>query len=190
MIRKIFAVALLGATSFASAAHAATIAALVGDDTIAIVDTSALKVTRRVRRRTERLREFWASTCAVDGMLYARTALARVDHRSQERVWHRGNGNWIWRRHRPGDGRFQSVADRLRVMGADGTNLRINVDDGKVTKDGGLKFADGDMHKGEKPNVIAGSYTNPVKGAKETTPYNIDATIGALLRQRRQTMVF
>jgi hypothetical protein len=29
-------------------------------------------------------------------------------------------------------------------------NLRANVDDGKVTKDGDHKYADGDMHKGEK----------------------------------------
>ena len=36
------------------------------------------------------------------------------------------------------------------------------------------------MHKGEKPNVVAGAYTNSVKGAKETALYNIDGTIGAL----------
>ena len=45
---------------------------------------------------------------------------------------------------------FNPVADRLRVMGADGMNLRANVDDGKVTKDGDHKYAEGDMHKGEK----------------------------------------
>ena len=78
---------------------------------------------------------------------------------------------------------FNPVADRLRLMGSDGTNLRANVDDGMVTKDGGLKFADSDMHKGEKANVVAGAYTNAVKGAKETTLYDIDATIGALLKQ-------
>ena len=78
---------------------------------------------------------------------------------------------------------FNPVADRLRVMGADGTNLRVNVDDGKVTKDGEHKFADADMHKGEKPNIVAGAYTNSVKGAKETALYNIDATIGGLIKQ-------
>ncbi|MCJ8144639.1 DUF4394 domain-containing protein [Ancylobacter sp. A5.8] len=78
---------------------------------------------------------------------------------------------------------FNPVADRLRVIGSDGTNLRANVDDGKVTTDGTLKFADTDMHKGETPNIVAGSYTNSMKGAKETTLYNIDATIGALVKQ-------
>ena len=78
---------------------------------------------------------------------------------------------------------FNPVADRLRLIGSDGTNLRANVDDGSVTTDGALKFADSDMHKGETANVIAAAYTNSVKGSKETTLYNIDATIGGLLKQ-------
>src|ERR1700693_3741042 len=78
---------------------------------------------------------------------------------------------------------FNPVADRLRIIGSDGMNLRVNVDDGKVTVDGGLKFADTDMHKGEKPNIVAGAYINSVKGAKETALYDIDGTIGALFKQ-------
>jgi hypothetical protein len=62
-------------------------------------------------------------------------------------------------------------------------NLRANVDDGKVTKDGNHKYAESDMHKGEKPNIVAGAYTNSVKGAKETALFNIDATIGGLIKQ-------
>ena len=61
---------------------------------------------------------------------------------------------------------FNPAADRLRVMGSDGMNLRANVDDGKVTKDGDHKYAEADMHKGEKPNIVAGAYTNSVKGRK------------------------
>ena len=68
-------------------------------------------------------------------------------------------------------------------MGNDGTNLRVNVDDGKVTTDGSHKFAETDMHKGEKPNIVAGAYINSFKGAKETALYNIDATIGGLIKQ-------
>lgn len=62
-------------------------------------------------------------------------------------------------------------------------NLRANVDDGKVTKDGDHKYADADMHKGEKPNIIAGAYTNSIKGAKETALFNIDGTISGLIKQ-------
>ena len=39
------------------------------------------------------------------------------------------------------------------------------------------------MHKGEKPKVVAGAYTNSVKGTKETALYDIDGTIGALVKQ-------
>ena len=78
---------------------------------------------------------------------------------------------------------FNPVADRLRIMSNDGTNLRVNVDDGKVTVDGSHKFAEADMHKGEKPNIVAGAYTNSFKGAKETALYNIDGTIGGLIKQ-------
>ena len=42
---------------------------------------------------------------------------------------------------------FNPVADRLRVMSSDGTSLRVNVDDGKVTTDGSHKFADADANK-------------------------------------------
>jgi hypothetical protein len=42
---------------------------------------------------------------------------------------------------------FNPAADRLRIIGSDGTNLRANVDDGKVTKDGSLKYAEGDAAK-------------------------------------------
>ena len=63
---------------------------------------------------------------------------------------------------------FNPVADRLRVIGSDGTSLRVNVDDGKVIKDGSLKYADTDANKGKTPKIMAGAYTNSVKGTKET----------------------
>lgn len=77
---------------------------------------------------------------------------------------------------------FNPVPDRLRVMGSDGTSLRVNVDDGKAIVDGSHKFKDGDAAAGKTPQVIAGSYTNSMKGAKTTTLYNIDAS-GTLLTQ-------
>jgi hypothetical protein len=77
---------------------------------------------------------------------------------------------------------FNPVADRLRIIDSDGMNLRANVDDGKVTKDGQLKFAEADMHKGKMPKVVAGAYTNSMKGAKETTLYDIEAG-GVLVKQ-------
>ena len=78
---------------------------------------------------------------------------------------------------------FNPVADRLRVMGSDGTSLRVNVDDGKVTVDGSHKYKEGDANAGKTPKVVAGAYTNSWKGTKATTLYNIDAATGALVTQ-------
>ena len=54
---------------------------------------------------------------------------------------------------------FNPVADRLRVMGSDGTSLRVNVDDGKATVDGSHKYKDGDANAGKTPKVVAGAYS-------------------------------
>lgn len=78
---------------------------------------------------------------------------------------------------------FNPVADRLRVMGSDGTSLRVNVDDGKTIVDGSHKYKDGDPNAGKTPRVVAGAYTNAWKGTKATTLYNIDAATGALVSQ-------
>ena len=77
---------------------------------------------------------------------------------------------------------FNPVADRLRVITSDGTNLRVNVDDGKAVVDGALKFKDGDAMAGKTPNVVAGAYSNSYKGTKATALYDIDAS-GNLLSQ-------
>jgi hypothetical protein len=78
---------------------------------------------------------------------------------------------------------FNPVADRMRLMSSDGTSLRVNVDDGKVTVDGSHKYKDGDANAGKTPKVVAGAYTNSWKGTQATTLFNIDAATGALVTQ-------
>jgi hypothetical protein len=78
---------------------------------------------------------------------------------------------------------FNPVADRMRVMGSDGTSLRVNVEDGKATVDGSHKYKDGDANAGKTPRIVAGAYTNSVKGTQATTLFNIDAATGALVTQ-------
>ena len=78
---------------------------------------------------------------------------------------------------------FNPVADRMRLMGSDGTSLRVNVDDGKVTVDGSHKYKDGDASAGKTPRVVAGAYTNSWKGTQATTLFNIDAGTGSLVTQ-------
>lgn len=78
---------------------------------------------------------------------------------------------------------FNPVADRLRIVGSDGTNLRANVDDGSVTVDGKLAYDAADMHAGEAPNIVAVAYTNSIGKPEATAMYDIDATIVGLIQQ-------
>lgn len=80
---------------------------------------------------------------------------------------------------------FNPAADKLRFMGTDGTNLRVDTDSGKVTTDGSLAFEEGDMHKGEKPNIVAAAYSNSFGKPEKTAMYDVDATIGALIHQTK-----
>lgn len=74
---------------------------------------------------------------------------------------------------------FNPVADRLRIITADGLSLRVNVQDGKAIVDGRLHYTDA----GRAPRVTAVAYTNSVAGTKETTLYDIDLAAGTLVRQ-------
>ena len=167
------------------AAQAAEVAALSGDNTVSIVDTGKKAVTKTWKIEGIAGKVLGIDVRPADNMLYAVGAdggIYTVDLKT-------GKATMKSRLEKNVDAKtmvtvdFNPVADRLRLMSNDGTSLRVNVDDGKVTSDGAHKFAETDMHKGEKPNVIAGAYSNSVKGAKETALYDIDGTIGALLKQ-------
>lgn len=183
MTTKTLFAALLATAAFSGAAQAQTAVALIGENTLAMVDVAAKKVTGTVKVTGANL--LGIDVRPADGMLYGLasdgqiwtidaktgkpTAKSKLDMPLPANVMMTVD--------------FNPVADRLRVIGSNGANLRINVDDGKVTKDGDLKFAEADMHKGETPKIVAGAYTNSMKGAKETTLYDIDGTIGALVKQ-------
>ena len=78
---------------------------------------------------------------------------------------------------------FNPAADRLRVIGADGTSLRINVDTGATTVDKPLNYDPADANAAKKPMVAAGAYTNSAKGAKTTELFHVDGGTGALVIQ-------
>ena len=78
---------------------------------------------------------------------------------------------------------FNPVADRMRILTSNGTSLRVNVDDGKATVDGSLKYAETDPNKGKIPNIIAGGYSNSCPGVKETALYDVDMATNALMKQ-------
>jgi hypothetical protein len=78
---------------------------------------------------------------------------------------------------------FNPVADRLRIIGVDGTSLRANLEDGMVATDGSLKYSDADAQKGAAPRVSAAAYSNSMAGATSTVLYDIDGPIMNLTRQ-------
>lgn len=69
---------------------------------------------------------------------------------------------------------FNPVADRLRVMGVNGTNFRVNVETGAVARDGQLKYQAGTPWAETAPRVTAGAYTNSMQGAQATALYTLD----------------
>jgi len=75
---------------------------------------------------------------------------------------------------------FNPMADRLRLMGVNGTSYRINVETGAVTVDGTLKYQTGTPLAETTPRIVAGAYTNSVKGTEATQLFTIDAMLRQL----------
>jgi hypothetical protein len=172
------------AGAFAGAAQAQTVAALVGGDTLVHVDAKAKKVLKTVKIMGAGP-IVGIDVRPADGMLYGLASdgtIVTIDPASGKATM-KSKLETMLPAGTIATVDFNPVADRLRVIGSNGMNLRANVDDGKVTTDGALKYAEADMSKGQTPNVVAGAYTHSFKGTKSTTLYDIDGTIGALLKQ-------
>ncbi|MBD1896198.1 DUF4394 domain-containing protein [Coleofasciculus sp. FACHB-129] len=78
---------------------------------------------------------------------------------------------------------FNPVPDRLRLVGSNDQNLRINVDTGAVITDGTLNYASGDPNFGANPNITAAAYTNNFAGTTTTALYGIDFALDTLVQQ-------
>ena len=78
---------------------------------------------------------------------------------------------------------FNPVADRLRLVGDNDQDFRINVDTGEVTVDGDLAFAAGDVNEGANPTVTAAAYTNAIANPTATQLYDIDTDLDTLVLQ-------
>jgi hypothetical protein len=78
---------------------------------------------------------------------------------------------------------FNPQADRLRVMGSSGQNLRVNVDTGQAIVDGKLAYRPADRNAGKPMGVYAGAYINSYAGAKQTQLFDVDSLNGTYVSQ-------
>ncbi len=78
---------------------------------------------------------------------------------------------------------FNPVPDRLRLVGENNQNFRINVETGEVIVDGTLAFAADDPNGAVDPTISASGYTNSFAGTTSTQLYNIDTQLNTLLLQ-------
>ena len=180
----VLAGALVASSLIANAAQAGSIIGLVDGKTLVWVDPATKKVTGKA--------DIKGATSIVgidvrpsDGMLYAVSAdggIYTLDPKT-------GTATMKSKLSEPlkagvtvaAD--FNPVADRMRVITSDGANLRVNVDDGKATVDGVLKFKEGDLQAGKTPKVVAAAYTNSANPKPTATAlYDIDEA-GHLLSQ-------
>jgi hypothetical protein len=78
---------------------------------------------------------------------------------------------------------FNPQADRLRLVSAEGQNLRVNVDIGATAVDRPVAYAAGDPNAGKRPGITASAYTHSLPGAATTRLFNLDTAQDVLAVQ-------
>ncbi len=78
---------------------------------------------------------------------------------------------------------FTPQLDRLRLVSADGRNLRVNVVIGATAVDAPLAYAATDPHAGARPRITASGYGNNRPGVATTTLFEIDSGLDVLAVQ-------
>ena len=177
--------ALAAAILSPSLASAASIIGLVDGKKLVLIDPASRKVTGTVDVKGASAALIGIDVRPADGMLYGVTSdgnIVTIDPKSGAAT-QKSKLSETLKSGVTATVDFNPVADRMRIMGSDGTSHRVNVDDGKVTVDGSHKFKDGDANAGKTSKVTAGAYTNSFKGTTATGLYNIDETSGALVIQ-------
>jgi hypothetical protein len=78
---------------------------------------------------------------------------------------------------------FTPQLDRLRLVSADGRNVRVNVALGATAVDQPLAYAAGDPGVGVRPRITAAAYGNNRAGVATTTLFELDADRDVLVVQ-------
>lgn len=173
--------ALLGTVALLAAARAeaATLVALTGDNKLISIDSETRRASPAVTISGASGTVVGIDQRPQDGRLYGITttgqivtldpANGRATRVSQLNVPFQAAGHAIFD--------FNPVANRVRLMGMDGQNLRVNVETGEAVADGAVKNAPGTAGT---PRVVAGAYTNSMTGATATMLLTIDSSTNSL----------
>ena len=167
-----------------ASAQAATLVGLTADNKLVKIDTATLAASAPMAISGAD-KVIGIDVRPADGKLYGLTAagqLVVIDHMSGTAT----PGSMVSEKVALGPRPvvdFNPVADRLRVIGADGVSLRINVETGATIVDKPLNYDAADASAAKKPAVAAGAYTNSMKGAKGTELFHVDGGTGALVLQ-------
>jgi hypothetical protein len=183
-VSRICGASLLALTLGIASAQAATLIGLTADGRLVKIDTATLSASAPVAVSGSG-RILGIDVRPADGQLYGLTEagqLVTVDPASGKATPGAMLSTKVELGARPVVD-FNPVADRLRVIGADGASLRIDVATGATTVDKPLNYDTADANAGKKPAVAAGAYTNSAKGAKATELFHIDGATGALVLQ-------
>lgn len=169
----------------ATSAHATTAIGLIGDKTLAIMDSKTATVTGTVevkgvdtllgidlRPNTGQLIGVTADHTIVE--INPETGEAKKLSVMDKKLPIKAGQAVIVD--------FNPKADKMRFMTGT-TNHRVDVESGKVTVDGNLAYDKTDMHSGEAPAIAAAAYSNSFGKPEKTAMYDIDATIVALIQQ-------
>jgi hypothetical protein len=78
---------------------------------------------------------------------------------------------------------FNPQADRLRLVGRSGQDLRVHVGLGATASDAPVAYAAGDSNVGVRPEIVGGAYTRNVRDAPSTKLFEIDAARDVLVLQ-------
>lgn len=167
-----------------ASAHAETIIGLTADNGLVKIDTATMAASAPMAISGAD-KVIGIDMRPADGKLYGLTAggqLVVIDHVSGAATAGSMLSEKVPLGPRPVVD-FNPVADRLRVIAADGASLRIDVATGATTVDKPLNYDAADANAGKKPAVAAGAYTNSMKGAKGTELFHVDGGTGALVLQ-------
>lgn len=173
--------ALAGAALVAGLAHAqaAGLVGLTADNMLVRLDSETRRAGASVRITGAEGRVIGIDQRPADGRLYGVTdagqivtidpATGRATQVSRLSERFEGGGRAVMD--------FNPVADRLRLMGMNGVNFRINVDTGAVTRDGQLKYQQGSPYAETAPRIVAGAYRDSIAGTQQTALYTIDSLL-------------